>query len=106
MKKIYELALTSASITNENVFALIDAMEERHQENAVLLITGNLVVPETCVKDFNAEVIMDDEKVIATVERSSILEQEVRLTYVDKDNTRRYRHFDYQRWDELVKKSK
>lgn len=106
MKKIYELALTSASITNENVFALINAMEERHQENAILLITGNLVVPESCVKGFNTEVMIDDEKVIATIEKNNILEQEVIITWVDKDNTNHRRYFSYQRWDELVKKSK
>ena len=106
MKKIYELALKSASITNENVFTLIDAMEERLQENAVLLITGNLDIPETCVKGFNAEVVIDDEKVIATVDNNTILEQEVKLTWNDKDNVRRYRYFSYQRWDELVKKYK
>ena len=106
MKKIYELALKSASITNENVFALIDAMEERLQENAVLLITGNLDIPESCVKGFSANVIIDNEKVTATVERNNILEQEVKLEYVDKDGTRRYRYLNYQRWEELIKKPK
>ena len=106
MKKIYELALTSASITNENVFALIDAMEERLQENAVLLVTGNLIIPETCVKGFAIKVTLDDENVVATVESTSILEQEVKITWVDKDNTRRHRYYNYQRWEELIKKSK
>lgn len=106
MKKIYELALVGGGITNKNVFALIDAMNENHQENAVLIVTGNLVIPEYCIKGYTTEILMDNTKVVATVENNSILEQEVRVTWTDKDGDKRRTYYSYSRWEELLKKSK
>lgn len=106
MKKIYELALVGGGITDKNVFSLIDAMAERHQENAVLIVTGNFQVPEYCVKGFSAEVIDDNKYVVKTVEYCNILEEEVRVVWLDDDNHKRCHYYDFERWEELLKKSK
>lgn len=106
MKKIYELALIGGGVENENVFALIDVMNERHQENAVLIVTGNYQVPECCVKGFSAEVIDDNKRVVKTVEYCNILEEEVRVVWLDDENHKRCNYYSFERWEELLKKSK
>ena len=106
MKKIYELALTGGGVSNKNVFVLIDAMDERQQENAILIVTNNFVVPESCVKGYTTEVIMDNTKVVATVEDNNVLNQEIKVTWIDKDGDKRRTYYCYSRWEELLKKSK
>lgn len=105
MKKIYELALVGGGITNKNVVTLIDAMNENHQESAILIVTGNFVIPESCIKGYTAEILMDNTKVVATVENNSMLDQEVRVTWTDKDGDKRRTYYSYSRWEELLKKS-
>lgn len=106
MKKIYELALVGGGITNKNVFSLIDAMSERHQENAVLIVTGNFQVPEYCVKGFSAEVIDDNKRIVKTVEWCDLLQEEVRVIWFDGDGHRLCHYYHFDRWEEILKKSK
>lgn len=106
MKKIYELALVGGGITDKNVFALIDAMSESHQENAVLIVTGNFQVPKYCVKGFSAEVIDGDKRIVKTVEHCDILQEEVRVVWLDDENHKRCNYWHFERWEEMIKKSK
>lgn len=95
MKKIFEMALSNALITKDGINDLINnLMDVNRQENAILIITGNFVVPAECAIGTKGFIGWKD-KYEGEVVAINKLDCTVGVRYYDENRNNYYTNFEH-----------
>lgn len=103
MKKIFEMALNNALITKEGINDLIDYLNNvNQQENAILIITGNFIVPADCAIGTKGFVGWKD-KYVGEVVTINKLNRTVGVKYYDESRNNHFTRIEnFDDWVENV----